>query len=120
MTTLWHGRFADAPAEALWKFTVSLPFDQRLGPDDVVASKAHVRGLVRGGLLTRSEGDIFLKSTWYSRDDRTRPRASKADSQMIFPWKVVTHPQPPGFQNCVTNWAKRGMSWRVQSTDSDP
>ncbi len=60
MTTLWHGRFADGPAESLWQFTVSLPFDQRLGPDDVVASKAHVRGLARGGLLTKQEGDTLL------------------------------------------------------------
>jgi argininosuccinate lyase len=60
MTTLWHGRFADAPADALWQFTVSLPFDQRLGPDDVVASKAHVRGLVRGHLVTQQEGDVLL------------------------------------------------------------
>jgi argininosuccinate lyase len=60
VTTLWHGRFAEGPAEALWQFTVSLPFDQRLGPDDVVASKAHVRGLVRGGLVTASEGDVLL------------------------------------------------------------
>ncbi len=60
MTTLWSGRFADGPADALWQFTVSLPFDQRLGPDDVVASKAHVRGLVRGALLTKQEGDTLL------------------------------------------------------------
>ena len=60
MSTLWHGRFADGPAETLWAFTVSLPFDQRLGPDDVVASKAHVRGLVRGNLLTKAEGETLL------------------------------------------------------------
>jgi argininosuccinate lyase len=60
VSTLWHGRFAEGPAEALWQFTVSLPFDQRLGPDDVVASKAHVRGLVRGSLLTTKEGDVLI------------------------------------------------------------
>ena len=60
MTTLWSGRFADGPADSLWRFTVSLPFDRRLGPDDVAASKAHVRGLVRGGLLTKPEGDTLL------------------------------------------------------------
>ena len=60
VTTLWSGRFGDGPSDALWRFTVSLPFDQRLGPDDVVASKAHVRGLVRGGLVTKQEGDVLL------------------------------------------------------------
>ncbi len=60
MTTLWHGRFGDGPAESLWQFTVSLPFDQRLGPDDVVASKAHVRGLMRGRLVSPEESDVLL------------------------------------------------------------
>ena len=30
MSTLWHGRFEDGPADELLAFTVSLPFDQRL------------------------------------------------------------------------------------------
>ena len=30
MNTLWHGRFADGPADELLAFTVSLPFDRRL------------------------------------------------------------------------------------------
>ena len=50
--TLWHGRFADGPAEELLAYTVSLPFDQRLAADDIAGSRAHVRGLVRAGLLT--------------------------------------------------------------------
>jgi len=27
--SLWHGRFAGGPAEALMAYTVSLPFDRR-------------------------------------------------------------------------------------------
>ena len=50
--TLWHGRFAGGPAEALMAYTVSLPFDQRLWRDDIAGSRAHVRGLARVGLLT--------------------------------------------------------------------
>ncbi|HWJ63920.1 MAG TPA: argininosuccinate lyase [Acidimicrobiales bacterium] len=53
--TLWHGRFADGPAEQLLAYTVSLPYDQRLYPDDIAGSRAHVRGLVRGGLLDGDE-----------------------------------------------------------------
>ncbi len=53
--TLWHGRFADGPAEQLLAYTVSLPYDQRLAPDDIAGSRAHVRGLVRGGLLDGDE-----------------------------------------------------------------
>ena len=52
-TTLWHGRFAGGPAEALMAYTVSLPFDRRLWRDDIAGSRAHVRGLARVGLLVR-------------------------------------------------------------------
>jgi argininosuccinate lyase len=52
---LWHGRFDTAPAEELVAFTESLSYDQRLLIDDVVCSKAHVRGLHRGGLLSEEE-----------------------------------------------------------------
>jgi len=58
--TLWHGRFADGPAEALLAYTVSLPFDQRLAADDIAGSRAHVRGLVRGGLLDAHEASAIL------------------------------------------------------------
>lgn len=58
--TLWHGRFAGSPSEALMAYTVSLPFDQRLWPQDVAGSKAHVRGLLRAGLLTESETDKII------------------------------------------------------------
>lgn len=58
--TLWHGRFADGPAEALWDYTVSLPYDRALAHDDLVGSRAHVRGLVRGGLLDAEEAGAIL------------------------------------------------------------
>ncbi len=43
--TLWHGRFADGPADELLAFTESLSFDRRLAPDDLAGSRAHVAGL---------------------------------------------------------------------------
>jgi len=55
VATLWHGRFEGSPAEELMAFTVSLPYDQRLAPDDIEGSRAHVRGLVRGGILDDEE-----------------------------------------------------------------
>jgi len=58
--TLWHGRFAGGPAEALMAYTVSLPFDRRMWRDDVTGSAAHVRGLARVGLLTVDERDAIL------------------------------------------------------------
>ncbi len=58
--TLWHGRFAGGPSEALMAFTVSLPFDQRLAAVDIAGSRAHVRGLVRGELLSSDEAGAVL------------------------------------------------------------
>jgi argininosuccinate lyase len=59
-TTLWHGRFATDPAEALMAFTVSLPFDRRLWRDDLAGSRAHVGGLARAGLVEPGEHDAVL------------------------------------------------------------
>ncbi len=41
-------------------YTVSLPFDRRMWHDDIVGSRAHVRGLARVGLLSDSERDDVL------------------------------------------------------------
>jgi argininosuccinate lyase len=60
--TLWHGRFAGGPAEALLEFTVSLPFDRRLAPDDLAGSRAHVRGLGRAGILDVGEVEAVLEA----------------------------------------------------------
>jgi argininosuccinate lyase len=59
-STLWHGRFASGPAEALLAYTVSLPFDRRLWRDDIAGSRAHVGGLQRAGLLTDEEAARIL------------------------------------------------------------
>ncbi|HEY4378398.1 MAG TPA: argininosuccinate lyase, partial [Acidimicrobiales bacterium] len=58
--TLWHGRFAGGPAEELLAYTVSLPYDQRLAPDDLDGSRAHVRGLARAGILDADEAAAVL------------------------------------------------------------
>jgi argininosuccinate lyase len=57
---LWHGRFAGGPSDALLAYTVSLPFDQRLWPDDIAGSRAHVRMLAAVSLLTADERDAVL------------------------------------------------------------
>ena len=59
-STLWHGSFASGPADALLAYTVSLPFDRRLWPDDIAGSRAHVGGLQRTGLLRDAEVDAIL------------------------------------------------------------
>src|SRR4051794_18434322 len=55
--TLWHGRFEEGPSSELLAFSQSLSFDRRLAGDDITGSRAHVRGLVRAGILTSEEAD---------------------------------------------------------------
>lgn len=57
---LWHGRFDVAPDDALLAFTESASFDRELLCDDVASSRAHVRGLRRGGLLTDADAAAVL------------------------------------------------------------
>jgi argininosuccinate lyase len=62
VSTLWHGRFGAGPADELLAFTASVPFDQRLAADDITGSRAHVRGLVRAGLLDADEAAAVLSA----------------------------------------------------------
>jgi argininosuccinate lyase len=48
------------PAEALMRFTSSIGFDIRLGPDDITGSVAHVRGLERAGLMSAEDAASVL------------------------------------------------------------
>ena len=54
-TSLWGGRFAGGPAEALARLSVSVQFDWRLAPYDLAASRAHARVLAGAGLLDPDE-----------------------------------------------------------------
>jgi len=58
--TLWSGRFDGGPSEELLAYTVSLPFDRRLATVDLRGSRAHVRGLMRVGILTDDEAEAVL------------------------------------------------------------
>jgi len=60
--TLWSGRFEGGPSEELLAYTVSLPFDRRLAAADLAGSRAHVRGLLRVGLLTDDETQAVLEA----------------------------------------------------------
>jgi argininosuccinate lyase len=52
---LWGGRFAGGPAEALARLSVSVQFDWRLAPYDLLASRSHAGVLHRAGLLDDGE-----------------------------------------------------------------
>jgi argininosuccinate lyase len=58
--TLWHGRLSGGTADVVMDYSVSLDVDRRLAHDDITGSRAHVRGLGRGGLLSEDEVTTLL------------------------------------------------------------
>jgi argininosuccinate lyase len=82
-TRLWGGRFESGPAEALARLSVSVQFDWRLAPYDLLASRAHARVLHRAGLLTDGELARLLTAldslTKACRDGSFRPAAADED-----------------------------------------
>ena len=71
--TLWSGRFDDAPADVLWRYTASQT-DRRLLAVDIRGSIAHVGMLADVGLIDRSEHetiDVALHQLLADADDGT-------------------------------------------------
>ncbi|MGB2757213.1 MAG: argininosuccinate lyase [Acidimicrobiia bacterium] len=60
--TLWHGRFASAPADALMALSRSIDFDRRLWQVDIQGSRAHVAMLREVGLLVQADSDAILSA----------------------------------------------------------
>jgi argininosuccinate lyase len=58
--SLWGGRFADGPSDALAALSKSTHFDWVLAPYDIVASRAPAVILFRAGLLTEEQRDGLL------------------------------------------------------------
>ena len=82
-TRLWGGRFESGPAEALARLSVSVQFDWRLAPYDLLASRAHARVLHRAGLLSGDElARLLAALDWLTaacRDGGFRPTAADED-----------------------------------------
>jgi argininosuccinate lyase len=80
---LWGARFESGPADALARLSVSVQFDWRLAPYDLLASAAHARVLHKAGLLTDTELARMLAALDElgrdCRDGRFRPAASDED-----------------------------------------
>lgn len=53
--TPWGGRFHEAPAETIRRFTESVSYDHRLAEHDIRGSLAHARMLAAAGLLGHEE-----------------------------------------------------------------
>ena len=58
--TLWGGRFASGPSDALAALSRSTHFDWRLVPYDLAGSRAHAKVLHTAGLLTEADRDALV------------------------------------------------------------
>ena len=67
--SLWGGRFAGGPAEALAALSKSTHFDWRLAPYDIAGSRAHARVLHSAGLLDDDGLDAMLGGLGRLADD---------------------------------------------------
>jgi len=62
---LWGGNYSGRPDAGFWELNRSFPFDRRLLPEEIAASRAWVLALGRCGALTASEAaqlDVGLQS----------------------------------------------------------
>ena len=55
----WGGRFSQAPADLMLRFSESVSVDSRLAPFDIQGSKAHSAMLAHVGLITKKERDAI-------------------------------------------------------------
>ena len=100
---LWGGRFEGGPADALARLSVSVQFDWRLAPYDLLASRAHARVLHRAGLLT---------------DDELRPHARRArrPGAGLPDGRVPARPSPT--RTCTPRWSAACWSGSARSAAS--
>ncbi|HZU46294.1 MAG TPA: argininosuccinate lyase [Mycobacterium sp.] len=78
--SLWGGRFADGPSDALAALSRSTHFDWVLAPYDIAASKAHARVLFRAGLLSEEQCDGLLVALDRLADDVANGRFAPLDT----------------------------------------
>jgi argininosuccinate lyase len=74
---MWSGRFREPLDAGFEQWQRSLPFDWRLLPQEIAASKAHARMIAAAGVLTLAELETTLRGL-----DAIIPRARKRTSQL--------------------------------------
>ena len=76
-TKMWSGRFREPLDAGFEQWQRSLPFDWRLLPQEIAASKAHARMIAAAGVLTSIELETTLRGL-----DAIIPRARKRTSEL--------------------------------------
>ena len=59
--TMWGGRFSGRPAEAMEEINTSIDFDRKLGPQDIMASEAHIAMLAAQGIVEGADAEAILR-----------------------------------------------------------
>ena len=131
--TLWEGRISTGMADAVADFTVSLPFDRVLAPDDLAGSRAHVKGLGKAGILTDGEvttlletldlveeefatGDVRLRAGGRGHPHRDRAPGHRAGRRRRRQAAHRAEPQRPGrHRRCGCGAAVRWSAWPRRS-----
>ena len=57
----WAGRFTEATAKSVEKYTESISFDRRLWKYDLEGSMAHAQMLAKQGIISKKEGDLIVR-----------------------------------------------------------
>jgi argininosuccinate lyase len=58
---MWGGRFSAKPAELMQAINVSIGFDRRLAPQDLMGSRAHAAMLTKAGVISSQDGAAILQ-----------------------------------------------------------
>src|SRR5258708_15171424 len=59
--TMWGGRFAGRPAEAMEEINASIDFDRKLAAQDIAGSEAHLAMLARQGIVEAADAEAIAK-----------------------------------------------------------
>ncbi len=57
----WEGRFREKTEEFVEEFTQSVSFDSRLAEEDIIQNLAHIKTLLKAGILTEQEALLLEK-----------------------------------------------------------
>lgn len=84
MSTLWSGRFDQAPDAAAFEWGSSFSFDRRLFEDDVTGSLAWARALAGAGVLTAAEASAIQATlSDILEQGRTNPAFVSGDDEDV-------------------------------------
>ena len=59
-SSIWGGRFERKPSKVLEKINSSISFDKRLYKEDILASVAHAKMLVKQGIISNADGKKII------------------------------------------------------------